>query len=306
VARLPITSTERSVSPVERLFVCLQYLLPQHALSRTVYRATRVRVAWFKNLLIRSFIRIFGVDMKEARERAPESFEHFNAFFTRALKPGARPLPVDPGTLVSPVDGTVSMSGTVRHGQLFQAKDRLYPLDELLGDGGMAREFDGGAFATLYLAPYDYHRIHMPLDGCLTHMRYIPGSLFSVNAATVRSVPRLFARNERVVCRFDTPAGAVIMVLVGALNVGSIETVWAGEVAPGTPRRERSIAYDGSITLERGDEMGRFNMGSTVIAVFSPDRVRLVDDLTPGNRVRAGCAIGEMVRKAGQPSSDAT
>lgn len=290
---------------MDRLFVWLQYLLPQHALSRIVHRATRVRVSWFKNALIRGFIRFFGVDMKVAENREPEVFEHFNAFFTRALLPGARPLPESPDSIVSPVDGAVSMTGTVRQGQLVQAKDRLYSLAELLGDGRMAREFDGGAFATLYLAPYDYHRIHMPLDGRLTQMRYIPGRLFSVNAATVRSVPRLFARNERVVCRFETRAGAMTMVLVGALNVGSIETTWAGEVAPGRPRQNRSVSYEGSVKLQRGDEMGRFNMGSTVIVVFSPGRVRLADDLQHGDRVCMGASIGEIIRDPAQLSSDA-
>jgi len=291
---------------VERLFVWFQYLLPQHTLSRIVHRATRIRVRWFKDALIRAFIRGFRVDMTEARERRPEAFEHFNAFFTRALAPDARPMPASPWDIVSPVDGTVSMAGSVTQSALLQAKDRRYRLGELLGDDGMAREFDGGAFATLYLAPYNYHRIHMPLDGRLTDMRYIPGRLFSVSAATVRSVPRLFARNERVVCRFETPAGALLMVLVGALNVGSIETVWAGEVAPGRPRRGRSMSYATGVTLERGQEMGRFNMGSTVIVVFPPGRARLASELLPGTLVRMGATIGEVVRGASQSPSDST
>jgi phosphatidylserine decarboxylase len=291
---------------MNRLFVWLQYLLPQHTLSRIVHRASRVRTRWFKDALIRGFIRAFGVDMSEAVESNAGAYEHFNAFFTRALVPGARPLPDSPRDIACPVDGTVSMTGTVTGSTLLQAKDRRYRLADLLGDDGMAREFDGGAFATLYLAPYDYHRIHMPLDGRLTHMRYVPGRLFSVNAATVCSVPRLFARNERVVCRFETPAGAMVMVLVGALNVGSIETVWAGEVAPARPRRGHAETYTGDVVLRRGEEMGRFNMGSTVIVVFEPDRARLADGLSPMVAVRMGATMGESTRMAGQHSSEAT
>jgi len=280
---------------VDRLFVWFQYLLPQHAISRVVHWATRVTSPWFKDVLIRAFIRGFRVDMSDALHKFPEDFAHFNAFFTRALAPGTRPLSPDPDEILCPVDGTVSMAGAVAGQELLQAKDRRYRLAELLEDGGMAQEFGGGVFATLYLAPYNYHRIHMPLDGRLTHMRYIPGRLFSVNAATVRSVPRLFARNERVVCRFETPAGAMLMVLVGALNVGSIETVWAGEIAPGKPRQDRAESYAGGTTIGRGEEMGRFNMGSTVIVLFSPHRVRLSDTLAPGTVVRMGSPIGRVV-----------
>lgn len=280
---------------MDRLFVWFQYLLPQHAISRVVHWATRVTSPRFKDALIRAFIRGFRVDMSDALHERPEDFAHFNAFFTRALRPGTRPSSSEPDDIVCPVDGTVSMAGAVAGQELLQAKDRRYRLAELLADGGMAQEFGGGAFATLYLAPYNYHRIHMPLDGRLTHMRYIPGRLFSVNAATVRSVPRLFARNERVVCRFETPAGAMLMVLVGALNVGSIETVWAGEIAPGKPRRGRAESYPEGITIRRGEEMGRFNMGSTVIVLFSPHRACLSDALAPGAVVRMGSPIGQVV-----------
>ncbi len=284
----------------------MQYLLPQHTISRIVHRATRIRAHWFKNALIRGFIRAFRVDMRDAAESRPEAFEHFNAFFTRALAPGCRPLPNTPDEIASPVDGTVSMTGTITGETLVQAKDRWYRMADLLGDDRMAVEFDGGAFATLYLAPYDYHRIHMPLDGRLTHMRYIPGRLFSVNAATVRSVPRLFARNERVVCRFETAVGAMVMVLVGALNVGSIETVWAGEVAPGRPRRGRAETYPQGQALLRGEEMGRFNMGSTVIVAFAPGHAGLDGGLLPGSRVRMGTAMGRLVPGPVQSSSEPT
>ncbi len=283
----------------DRLFILLQYLLPQHGLSRLIHRATRIRVRWFKNLIIRAFVRGFRVDMSDARETDPTAYPSFNAFFTRALTAEARPLPDSPTAIASPVDGSVSQSGLTHAGRVFQAKDRDYALAELLGDPELAAALSGGAFSTIYLAPYNYHRIHMPLDGRLQRMIYLPGRLFSVNAATVRSVPRLFARNERVVCCFETAAGPMAMVLVGALNVGSIETVWAGEVAPGHPRRRESADYPpGGVTLSRGEEMGRFNMGSTVIMMFAPGRVSLDSDLTPAASVVMGQTVGHITDAA--------
>jgi len=291
---------------LDRLFVLMQYVLPQHTLSRLVHRAARIRMVWFKDLLIRGFVRAFRVDMGDADQPDPTAHEHFNAFFTRALRPDARPMPSSLETIASPVDGAVSASGVCRQGQLIQAKDRRYFLADLLGDMEMTREIEGGAFVTLYLAPYNYHRIHMPIDGRLTRMLYHPGRLFSVNAATVRSVPRLFSRNERVVCRFETPAGTMAMVLVGALNVGSIETVWAGEVAPASPRRPATTNYSEPLILPRGQEMGRFNMGSTVILVFAPGRAQLADDLSPGLTVRVGGTLGRILTAGDQASSEAT
>jgi len=288
------------------LFVLMQYVLPQHTISRLVHRAARIRTVWLKDLLIRGFVRAFRVDMEDAEQPNPTAHEHFNAFFTRALRADARPMPSAPEAIACPVDGAVSASGICDQGRLIQAKDRRYSLADLLGDMEMARELEGGAFVTLYLAPYNYHRIHMPTDGRLTHMLYHPGRLFSVNAATVKSVPRLFSRNERVVCRFDTPAGPLAMVLVGALNVGSIETVWAGEVAPARPRRPSGTTYPESPVLRRGQEMGRFNMGSTVILVFAPGRARLSDDLAPGVPVRVGRALGRISPAGDQFARDAT
>ncbi len=289
----------------DRLFVWLQYLLPQHGLSRLVHWATRVRAAWFKDLAIRGFVRAFRVDMSEAAETRATAFPTFNAFFTRALTPGARPLPASDLAIACPVDGTVSQSGLAANGRLLQAKDRDYGLADLVGDDELGGRFAGGSFATIYLAPYNYHRIHMPLDGELRRMLYLPGRLFSVNAATVRSVPRLFSRNERVVCEFDTAAGPMALVLVGALNVGSIETVWAGEVAPGRPRSRATTVYGpGDISLDRGQEMGRFNMGSTVIALFSPGRVELDPGLIPEATVRMGQTMGRRLEPPGRGSAD--
>jgi phosphatidylserine decarboxylase len=284
----------------DRLFVLLQYLLPQHGLSRLIHRLTRIRTRWFKDAFIRVFTRLFAVDLGEAAGRSAADYESFNAFFTRALEPGARPLPDRADAVVSPVDGTISQAGVVAHGTLLQAKGYRYGIADLLGDDSAAETFDGGAFVTLYLAPYDYHRIHMPIDGTLVEMRYLPGRLFSVNRATVAAVPRLFARNERIACRFDTAAGPMALVLVGALNVGSIETVWAGEVAPGPTRATRSWYYTaGEVALPRGAEMGRFNMGSTVILVGAPGGLALDSGLRPEQTVRMGQAIGTTVA---QPS----
>ena len=293
--RTTTTDSAAARGLADRAFVLLQYLLPQHGLSRLIHRLTRVRTRWFKNAFIDWFVRFFRVDLSDAARRSAADFDSFNAFFTRALRADARPLPRDPRAVASPVDGTVSQAGVVAQQTLLQAKGYRYGVGDLLGDEQAGRVFDGGAFATIYLAPYNYHRIHMPVAGTLTEMRYLPGRLFSVNGATVAAVPRLFARNERVVCRFDTAAGPVAVVLVGALNVGSIETVWAGEVAPARVRSPRRWEYaPGEVELARGAELGRFNMGSTVILVGPPGGLRLDASLTPGLTLRMGQTIGTL------------
>jgi phosphatidylserine decarboxylase len=252
-----------------------------------------------KALLIQTLLRIYRIDMRDALEPNPHAYPHVNAFFTRALRPEARPLDPDPEAILSPVDGRVSQIGTLASDRLLQAKGRDYRVQDLLGgDPARAARFFGGQFATLYLAPSDYHRIHMPLDGTLDWMHHIAGRLFSVNGITTERVPGLFARNERVVCGFDTPAGSMVMVLVGAIFVGGIETVWAGEV---TPYRAPAQAIDsgqapGPVHLGRGAEMGRFNLGSTVILLFEPDSAEWNATLGPGQAVRVGQAIGRRVR----------
>jgi phosphatidylserine decarboxylase len=216
-----------------RLFVALQYVLPQHLLSALMYRLARLRWRLLKNLLIATFLRLYRIDMSETEQPDAKAYRDFNAFFTRALRPDARPMDLDPRAVVSPVDGRISQSGPITASRLIQAKGRDFTVEELLGgDPEQARVFIGGTFVTIYLAPSDYHRIHMPLGGDLAWMRHIPGRLFSVNNVTADLVPRLFARNERVACRFETDVGAMAMVLVGAIFVGGIETVWAGEVTP--------------------------------------------------------------------------
>jgi phosphatidylserine decarboxylase len=278
-----------------RLFVGLQYLLPQHAISRLTLAATRVHTRWFKNLTTRVFLRLFAVDLSEARETDPYAYASFNAFFTRELAPGARPVAADPAAVASPVDGTVSECGALDADLLLQAKGRRYRVSELLAGQGWAERFAGGSFATIYLAPYNYHRIHMPLDGKLLETVYVPGRLFSVNAATARHVPRLFARNERVLTRFESAAGEFCVVLVGALNVGSIATVWAGDITPAR-RRAVTVLPPAARVLDKGAELGRFNMGSTVILLFEPNRVDWDPMLRCGSALKLGQSIGSLRR----------
>lgn len=282
-----------------RLFVRLQHALPQHLLSRAIRRLTRLRLGPVTHWLIRRFVAHFAVDLTEAAQPRSDAYASFNAFFTRALAAQARPLPDDPRVLVSPVDGQVSEAGIIEDGRLLQCKGQRYSLAALLGDAKIAARFQDGLFATLYLAPRDYHRIHMPLSGRLACMVRVPGRLFSVNPTTALGVPGLFARNERVAALFETDIGPMAMVLVGAIFVGSIETLWAGEV---TPPRARAIArtsyspdrQEAPIVLARGDEMGRFNMGSTVILLLPRGTVALSPALIPGARVRCRAPIGTL------------
>jgi len=276
-----------------RLFVWFQYLLPQHGLSRLILLATRVRTGWFKNATIRAFLKLYRVDMNEAAESDPYRYGSFNEFFTRALKEGARPIANDAHAIASPVDGCVSEAGTIQQDRLVQAKGRHYRLAELLAAQPWAPRFEGGSFATIYLAPFNYHRIHMPLRGVLLETVYVPGRLFSVNAVTAQHVPGLFARNERVLTLFDSGAGIgqFALVLVGALNVGSMATVWAGDITPAA-RRVVSRVPGPPTTLEKGAELGRFNMGSTVILLFEPNRARWHPQVHAGSVVRLGQSLG--------------
>jgi phosphatidylserine decarboxylase len=276
---------------MKSLFVWFQYVLPQHALSRLILRATRVRAPWFKNWLIRGFLKLYAIDMTDAVQADPLSFASFNEFFTRALKGGTRPIAPGPKEIACPVDGTISEAGLIEGDKLLQAKGRDYTLSELLAAQSWARHFDGGSFATIYLAPFNYHRIHMPLRGVLRETVYVPGRLFSVNAATAAQVPRLFARNERVLTLFDTACGEVAVVLVGALNVGSMATVWGGDITP-VARRVVTTLPPQAVTLDKGAELGRFNMGSTVILLFQAGRARWHAETRAGATVRLGQSLG--------------
>ncbi len=292
----PILSRRRRrVSPFDRLRAVAFACLPHHALSRATLALTRIR-SRAAVPVIRWFVRRFGVDLSEAVEPDPARYAHFNAFFTRALRAGSRPLAGDSRTLVSPVDGRVSQVGTITRDRLVQAKGVHYSLSALLGgDPAAARQLEGGFFATLYLAPGDYHRIHMPLDGVLHQMRYIPGRLYSVAPWTVRAVEGLFTRNERVCTFFQTAAGPMAVVLVGALNVGAIETSWSGLVTPPHGGRIADWDYaDDTIALGRGDELGRFNMGSTVIVAAPPASELDTGATAAGQRIRVGQALARL------------
>ncbi len=283
-----------------RPYVDLQYLLPHHFLSSLMYQATRARWRPWKDLLIRKAIDLYQIDMEPAAQPDPAAYEHFNAFFTRALKPDARPLDPAQDAVLCPADGALSQAGEIRNGRIFQAKGRDYSLLELLGgDEEWAQRFSGGRFATVYLSPRDYHRVHMPLQGRLVKMLHVPGRLFAVNPTTASLVPRLFARNERVVCLFDTPAGPMAVILVAAIFVAGIDTAWAGTVTPQSRRVgawQYGMGSDETVELERGAEMGRFNMGSTVVLLFGKDRVEWTKDLLPGGKLKMGERIGGVTR----------
>jgi len=286
----------------DRLFIASQYALPQHFLSRIVYRLTRSRSRGLKNALISNFVRGFHPDMSDAVQPDPLAYGSFNEFFTRALRPGSRPIDTRDNALISPVDGAISQMGRLTGSQLLQAKGHNYSLEALLDspdpETNWVSKFVGGCFSTLYLAPFNYHRIHMPLSGTLRAAWYVPGALFSVNAVTAGAVPGLFARNERVVCIFEDGPRLFAMVLVGALFVGSMETVWHGEVTPRSPRKPLQLPLDDSrapLHLEKGAEMGRFNMGSTVILILPPDTIEWLPDLKPGDRICMGQTLARTI-----------
>lgn len=256
----------------DKLFIALQYVLPQHLLSRAVGMLAENETPWLKNFLIEKFIRHFGVNMNEAAQPDYKLYHNFNSFFTRPLAEGARP--ISAGGVACPADGQVSQLGKIEYGRIFQAKGQSYSALELLGgDTELAAKFDDGLFATIYLSPRDYHRVHMPAAGKLLRTVYVPGDLYSVNTTTAENVPRLFARNERLVAIFATEYGEMAVVLVGALIVAGIETVWSGQVAP----RQRKIEMQDFVTLpdpvqlDKGAEMGRFKLGSTAIVLFRKD-----------------------------------
>lgn len=294
-------STEDSPTLRDRLFVASQHLMPQHFLSRLVYRVTRSRSPAVKDALIKSFMRGFRPDMSDAMQPDPMAYGSFNEFFTRGLRPGARPIDPNNSVLVSPVDGAVSQTGRLDGSQVLQAKGHYYSLESLLSSenspSDWATRFAGGGFSTLYLAPFNYHRIHMPLSGTLRAAWYVPGKLFSVNAVTAAAVPGLFARNERIVCIFEHGPRLFAMVLVGALFVGSMETVWHGEVTPRTPRRALDLPLDSTkapLHLEKGQEMGRFNMGSTVILLLPPDTADWLPNIKAGGAVSVGQPLARL------------
>lgn len=253
-----------------------QYLLPHRFLSHLAHRLAYSKTPWIKHRFIHTILANFDVNLSEAANPDPDSYESFNAFFTRALKPGARTPDADPQTLLLPADGKVSQCGPIENGRIFQAKGHSYTAAELLGDAGMAKAFDDGVFMNIYLSPRDYHRVHMPWTGTLTETLHVPGRLFSVSPGTVNDVPRLFARNERLVCHFDTEFGPMCSVMVGAMLVSGVETVWNGVNIPAYANSPKRLDFRGrNIRLERFAEMARFNYGSTVILLFPKGAVEL-------------------------------
>ena len=278
-----------------RLSSRLQYLLPHRFLSRLVYWGTRWTWRPWKNFLIATVVKQYGVDMREAEPTDPLAFPSFNAFFTRALKPGARSAPGDAAAIACPADGRISRLGPIVDGRILQAKGRDYSVAELIGDEKTAESFRDGRFITVYLSPRDYHRVHSPLAGTLRETLHIPGRIFSVAPGTVEDVPNLFARNERLVCHFDGEHGPFSVILVGAMLVSGIETVWGGvEVPPYAASVVRKSFADGGIRFGRFEELGRFNMGSTVIVLLPAGTSELDPSLVPEAPVKVGQKIGHI------------
>lgn len=282
-----------------RLFVILQYLLPQFWLTSIIYRLARIRNAAVKDFLIAKFIRLYDVDIDDVKLEVPGGFATFNDFFVRELHNNARPIDRNSTALVSPVDGTISSAGAISGSSIFQAKGRNYLLDDLLAtDLQESRHYIDGTYATIYLAPYNYHRVHAPLDGKVVAARYVPGDLFSVNTATVANVPGLFRRNERLILHLTAAHGPAVLIFVGALNVGSISTPWSGELRPRKHGVVELIDLDAApCEFRKGDLLGWFNMGSTVIVLCPPGICGWLDTTGPGATVRMGEAIGTLTAR---------
>jgi phosphatidylserine decarboxylase len=297
------------------LFIFFQYIIPQKLLSRFAGCVAEYSAPWFKNRLIHWFIKRYNVDMSIAENSSPSSYKHFNDFFIRPLAEGQRPIDDAQDSIVCPADGCISQLGKIKDGRVFQAKEQDYSLQELIGGSeALAIPFKNGQFATVYLSPKDYHRVHMPIAGTLRQMLHVPGDLFSVNETTANSVPRLFGRNERVVCLFDTELGSMAVILVGAMIVASIETPWAGLITP-LKKQVRSWSYPSinnpsikspsgkidsidttpfsPIQLQKGEEMGRFKLGSTAIILFGDNVMDWDENLKAQSSVMMGQAMGK-------------
>ncbi|GAB3482711.1 archaetidylserine decarboxylase [Marinomonas epiphytica] len=280
----------------DQLFAFAQHITPQKTLSRLAGRIAECENNWVKNTFISQFVKKYQVDMSQAVNSDPLSYRNFNDFFTRAIRPELRPICEGEDTIACPADGAISQLGNIEHGTLFQAKGHTYSLTSLLGgDASLSNQFLGGSFATVYLSPKDYHRVHMPLAGKLTKMIHIPGKLFSVNKVTAEQIPSVFARNERTVCLFDTEAGPMAVILVGAMIVASIETVWAGQV---TPFSKQVMSWDyaslNDVTLNKGEEMGRFKLGSTAIVLFGKDAIEWESSLQAETPTTMGMPFGKL------------
>ena len=284
----------------DQLFAFAQHITPQKALSRLAGRVAECENPWVKNTFISQFVKKYQVDMSQAVNSDPLSYRNFNDFFTRAIRPELRPISDGDNTIACPADGAISQLGDIEHGTLFQAKGHTYSLTSLLGgDASLSDQFLGGSFATVYLSPKDYHRVHMPLTGKLTKMIHVPGKLFSVNKVTAEQIPNVFARNERTVCLFETEAGPMAVILVGAMIVASIETVWAGQV---TPFNKNVVTWDyaalSDVTLKKGEEMGRFKLGSTAIVLFGKDAIAWQESLKAETPTQMGMEFGVIKKES--------
>ena len=278
------------------LIARLQYLLPHHLLTWLIHKLARIRTRWFKNMMIRSIAKHFGVNWSEALYSSADEYQHFNAFFTRQLKPDARPISPQADALICPADGAISSFGKIQAGQIFQAKGHDFSCAELLASDELAEHYKDGDYITIYLSPKDYHRIHMAVTGELKSMSHVPGRLFSVAPYTVEEIPRLFARNERSIHNFKTVLGDHALILVGAMLVASMETVWHGLINPPRAKKLRHFDYPaGKIQLQRGEEMGRFNMGSTVVLLFPENTIQWHKDLHSGQQVKMGEALASII-----------
>ena len=276
-------------SNADTLFCLLQKIVPQHALSRLIGKLAEAKTPWLKNSLIHQAMRTYKIDLSIAERETIEQYSSFNDFFTRSLKADARPICRQADTVISPADGILSQFGTINNDQFIQAKGQSYTTSRLLGnDDTLAAEFSNGSFATIYLAPSDYHRVHMPWGGKLLETRYIPGKLFSVNQATANGVPELFARNERLICLFETNRGKMAVILVGAMLVAGIETCWQNHYSPAAHATVRFSKE--TIDLARADELGRFKFGSTVVLLFN-EALAFDNQLTQGSKILMGEAL---------------
>ncbi|MFC4952634.1 archaetidylserine decarboxylase [Acinetobacter puyangensis] len=281
-------STNKSL--FNQLFIRTQKLLPQHQLSRLVGKVAASEQPLLKTAVIYAFKQKYGIDLSIAEAEEISKYSSFNAFFTRALKPGIRVIDEDPTHIVSPADGAISQLGKITAGEIFQAKGQSFSVDQLIADPQLAKPFQDGEFVTVYLSPKDYHRVHMPFSGRLTETLYVPGELYSVNQVTAENIPGLFARNERMVCLFDTEIGRMAVVLVGAMIVAGIETVVTGKVKP----NGRIEVQQHDVQLAKGDELGRFYLGSTAIVLFEKDKVQWEQQFKANDTVLMGSQIGTL------------
>lgn len=277
----------------DSLFIILQHLIPQHLLSRCIGKLAQCETPWIKNPLIKAFISKYNVNMAESLTEDIREFSSFNDFFCRELKPGLRSINTEKNSICSPADGTISQLGKITNGRIFQAKGQHFSVEELLADtDSYSEQFKNGRFVTIYLSPKDYHRVHMPVSGTLIQSTHVPGKLFSVNPTTCENVPRLFARNERLVCIFNTEHGPMALVLVGAMIVASIETIWAGQVSP-AGKTVTKLSFDKSIHLKKGEEMGRFKLGSTAILLLPDQVMEWQNHFKEGSPLKVGESMGE-------------